>query len=899
MTTIHKPKIINALANEDNLVGKLFFSMLPVQILILAMGAVNSIVDGAMAGRYIDASTVGVIGLYYSMISVINALGAVLLGGTTVLCGRYMGRGDMEKTEGVFSLNLTLTLGVSAFLTLVSVLFPGPIATLLGANEDLKGDLMKYTLGFAVGIIPMMMAQQISSFLQMERQSLRGYIGIAGMVISNVALDVLLVAVLRLGVFGLAIATSLSNTIYFLILAPYYLTSKAQLKFGIKKILWSVTGRLVKIGIPGALLVFCLAIRGLAINRILLTYAGSDGLSAMSAFSMVSGIFIAFCLGNGSVVRMLVSVFVGEKDKGSIKEVVKTAMTKGLILSIVVAVIIFLISPILTSIFFPDKASNVYHLTHQLLIVYSFCVPLVLIAQVLTNYLQAMGHNLFVNIQSVFDGFFSMVIPALLLAPIMGAFGVWIANPIGIILTILLVPIYNIIYWKRMPANIDEAMFMGPDFGIPPERSLSIFVHNMEEVSETSEIVQNFCRDNNIDEKAGYYAALSLEEMAGNVITHGFGHDNKTHTLNIRVVSREDDIMLRIKDDCIPFDPRTYAELVTDENSFDNIGIRMTYKIADDVSYQNMFGLNALTIIIKEENLVEVDNNDYLLEKALKKMAPELHQIFRNTAFAVQNILSRFKILFPDYTDHSEFHSLTVIDSCNRLIGSNQIKKLNADEIYILLVAAYLHDVGMGISEKDYDEFKDILGEKEFIQEHPTANRADFVRDKHHEFSGLFIEKYGDVFEIPTPEHLFAIKQVARGHRKTDLMDEKEYPERFELPNGNTVNTPYLAALLRISDEIDVVATRNPLLLYDMDSLTNDSDNIKYNKMLYAITQMRMTRNAFVMSVEKVDQDTLKSLDEMRDKMQRTLDYCREVVEKRSDFVLTQKEVIMKFSEEE
>ena len=74
--------------NSDKLLSRLFFGMLPVQILIFAMGAINTIVDGAMAGRYIDASAVGVIGLYYSMVEIMTAVGSVLLGGTAVLCGR-------------------------------------------------------------------------------------------------------------------------------------------------------------------------------------------------------------------------------------------------------------------------------------------------------------------------------------------------------------------------------------------------------------------------------------------------------------------------------------------------------------------------------------------------------------------------------------------------------------------------------------------------------------------------------------------------------------------------------------------------------------------------------------------------------------------------------------------
>ena len=93
--------------------------MLPIQVLLVAMGAINSIVDGAVAGRFISAETVGVIGLFYTMVQVISAVNSVLLGGTAVLCGRYMGRGEMQKTRGVFSLNLTVSLLIGLLLTAV------------------------------------------------------------------------------------------------------------------------------------------------------------------------------------------------------------------------------------------------------------------------------------------------------------------------------------------------------------------------------------------------------------------------------------------------------------------------------------------------------------------------------------------------------------------------------------------------------------------------------------------------------------------------------------------------------------------------------------------------------------------------------------------------------------
>ena len=145
---------------------------------------------------------------------------------------------------------------------------------------------------------------------------------------------------------------------------------------------------------------------------------------------------------------------------------------------------------------------------------------------------------------------------------------------------------------------------------------------------------------------------------------------------------------------------------------------------------------------------------DYLIEKRLRKFDPDLHRRFKDAVFVCQRILSNFRQLFPEYTDHSELHSLTVIDSCNRLIGTEQIDKLNKNELFVLLMAGYLHDIGMGIGEKDYEEFKDVLGAEQYFKDHPNDSKADFVRTYHNEFSGLFIDKYAPLFDLPSDEYL-------------------------------------------------------------------------------------------------------------------------------------------------
>ena len=347
------------------------------------------------------------------------------------------------------------------------------------------------------------------------------------MIVLNIALDVALVAVFKTGILGLAIATSVCNIVYALILASYYFGDSAQLKFSRSIIDWKSTWPLIKIGFPGALLVLCLALRGGVLNRILLNYGGTDGLSAMASYNMIGGLFMAYCIGGGIVVRTLASIFIGEEDKYSIKHLIKIVFSRGLAVTAVIAIVIVVFSGFFASIFFPDTTTNVYSLTKSLIVVYGLCIPLILVCCVFTNYMQAMEHNVYVNFLSIFDGFFAMIIPTLILAPLMGIKGIWIAIPLGIILTMLATPTYCALWWKRKPRNIDEWMFFRPDFGVKAEDAINMQLTSVEDAVDISQQVENFCLAHGMDRTTAYHAALCLEEMAVNVITHGFNKDNR------------------------------------------------------------------------------------------------------------------------------------------------------------------------------------------------------------------------------------------------------------------------------------------------------------------------------------------------------------------------------------
>ena len=285
--------------------------------------------------------------------------------------------------------------------------------------------------------------------------------------------------------------------------------------------------------------------------------------------------------------------------------------------------------------------------------------------------------------------------------------------------------------------------------------------------------------------------------------------------------------------------------------------------------------------------------DNFGMEMRLRELDPALHKRFTDTVSVTGNLLFRYKRYFPEYNDHSGLHSMSVIDLCNQLIGKEQILRLNQDELYILLMSCHLHDVGMGITSKEYDEFREKIDFRDYFENHPNAPLDRIIRDFHQEFSALFIEKHAGFLELPSEAHLHAVMQVVRGHRKTDLFDRNEFPPDFALPNGRSVCLPYLAALIRLADEIDVDALRSSVLLFDVDSFESEEEVMYYYR-TRACEKMEITRDTIIMHVRTEDPAVKEALEKLKDKIQETLELCTRVVET-TPYILTQHRVEMKW----
>ena len=82
-------------------------------------------------------------------------------------------------------------------------------------------------------------------------------------------------------------------------------------------------------------------------------------------------------------------------------------------------------------------------------------------------------------------------------------------------------------------AGFDLALLLPQDFDAGEEDRMDRSIRSMEEVAALSQEVWAFCDAHGCDARRRNLLSLAVEEMAGNVVEHGFTKDQKTHSLDV------------------------------------------------------------------------------------------------------------------------------------------------------------------------------------------------------------------------------------------------------------------------------------------------------------------------------------------------------------------------------
>ena len=575
--------------------------LLPAQFLLAAVSSVNSIVCSLAAGNLLGAYTMSAVGLYLPVNMFLNAVIAMLQGGTAIQSGKYIGENAREQMQNAFSLNMIVSLLFSAVVTVVFlVLGTFNLTHLVTADPALQDTFGDYLRGQAVGVLPMVVGGQLSAFLSLENRQKVTTAATVSCVIVSLLANLVFLRVLNLGAFGLALSTSVGMWMFFAIQAVGFFGRRNGYRFSLSLhgLRWNDLGTILKVGLPGAVNFGYQAVRGLILNRLILQYAGTDGLSAFAANDALLRLFWAVPFGMVAVGRMAFSVSVGEEDREALKAVMRAVMRRYVPLMVLVSASVILLAHPLTRLYYRNTSDPVYAMMVLGFRILPAAMPISVFTLNYACYGQTSGKLRLVHLLSLMNGLLSVVILSALLLPSMGMAGVDTAHVLSGVLQIIIILVYACIKKRGLPRSLDDLMAFPPDFGVPESEWMNLTVRTMEDVISVSRTLEHFCLSRGTDRRRSCFAALAMEEMAGNIVRHGFSGSNSRQEAVIRVTRKGNDLILRIRDNGRYLNPVERLQMMDPEDRVSNVGLRLARRCASEMQYQSILGLNVLTLRI-------------------------------------------------------------------------------------------------------------------------------------------------------------------------------------------------------------------------------------------------------------------------------------------------------------
>lgn len=386
----------------------------------------------------ISTSASGAVGVMFSAMSMIQAIGFTLGMGSGNHISRSLGNRDEERA-GVFAATAFYTAAIIGTAILVfGTLFSQQLVFFLGATQTIAPYAQDYARYILIGAPFMMTSFVMNNILRSQGNAVFAMVGITVGGILNMILDPLLIFGLNMGISGAAIATMVSQMISFAILLYQCNARPDCIKIQLSKFRPSgkVYGEILHAGLPS----FCRQGLASAAAVILNFAAGPYGDAAIAAMSIVTR-FMMFInsslIGFGQGFQPVCGFNFGAERYDRVLEAFWFCVKVAVIMLTVFGVVSFGISrPIITA--FRREDLQVIEIGTLALRLQLLTMPFqawVIMVNMLT---QSIGYGFRASLVAMGrQGLF--LIPALLILPKMfGILGLQMAQPIADMMTFVL-----------------------------------------------------------------------------------------------------------------------------------------------------------------------------------------------------------------------------------------------------------------------------------------------------------------------------------------------------------------------------------------------------------------------------------------------------------------------------
>ena len=223
---------------------------LPCIISMLVTSFYN-MADTFFVGMLKSNSATGAVGVVFSLMAIIQAVGFFFGHGSGNFISRELGRQNFEEASNMAATGFFSAIAAGALICVLGQVFLEPLATLLGSTPTILPYTKAYLRVILLGAPWMTSSLVLNNQLRYQGSAAYAMVGIASGAVLNIALDPLLIFTFRLGVAGAAWATIISQFVSFCLLL-IGCSRGGNLHIHISRVqrTWGYYGMIVRGGLP-------------------------------------------------------------------------------------------------------------------------------------------------------------------------------------------------------------------------------------------------------------------------------------------------------------------------------------------------------------------------------------------------------------------------------------------------------------------------------------------------------------------------------------------------------------------------------------------------------------------------------------------------------------------------
>ena len=315
-------------------------------------------VDTLIVGNFVGTQALAAVGATSSFVQLLVGLFVGLCSGAGVIIAQSFGAGDHDEVNRQVHTALALAIAGGAALTVIGLLISRPVLRLMQTPDEIVGMASEYLQIYFLGMIPQMIYNMGTNILRAVGDSKRPLYFLIVASIVNIVLDIVLVAVIPLGVAGAAIATVASQVVSAVLTVRCIHGSQGMpwhLQLKNIRIERSVLLAICRIGLPGAAQSALYSISNMTIQSAINGF-GTVAVAAWSVYGKIDFLFWMTVSSFGIAVTTFAGQNFGARQYDRVRRGVRVCLAMAACTTLVISFTFYNLAEVLFRLFSQDDA---------------------------------------------------------------------------------------------------------------------------------------------------------------------------------------------------------------------------------------------------------------------------------------------------------------------------------------------------------------------------------------------------------------------------------------------------------------------------------------------------------------------------------------------------------------